>query len=370
VRRAAALPVCGSGWNIVPSPNTNDPRNSLAGVTALAADDAWAVGEHSGRTLTQHWDGRSWSIIPSPNVRGVPSQLLDVSGSAPDDVWAVGTAGQRALIEHWDGSAWRVVPAPTRGSLHDVAALGPGFALAVGFQQGKHEPRPLALRWNGDAWVEVVTVGRGDPDPVAFTSVSATSRRDAWAVGFSWPVDGLPAVTMTQHWNGTEFRLVPMPTPEYGFDILNGVTTITSDDAWAVGQSADVSPGSTIPSLTEHWDGDQWRIVPSPNREFPGFDRPQTFLRSVDAVTADEVWAIGYAQAFNDDGVTPFASPTRTLAMRWNGQRWRIVETPNAADFRHNELEDVTALSDGHAWAVGNLATAGGQQRTLIMARC
>jgi hypothetical protein len=287
-----------------------------------------------------------------------------VSGSAPDDVWAVGTAGRRgrrALIEHWDGSAWRVVPPGTQGSLQDVAALGPGFALAVGSREGEHETKPLALRWNGDAWIEVVTVRRGDPDPITFNSIGARSPRDAWAVGYSF---GDLNATMAQHWDGTRFHLVPTPTGDPGFHNLNGATAIGPDDVWAVGHSTDVTHGP-IPSLTQHWDGSQWRLVPSPNREFPRYSYSTNLLRSVDAVATDEVWAVGYAQGFNDQGVNPPASPTRTLTMRWTGERWRIAPSPNAPDQRNSQLEDVTALSDGHAWAVGSSSNG-----TLIMARC
>jgi hypothetical protein len=67
-RSAVALPECGSGWSIVPSPNTDTRRNSLSGVTALAVDDVWAVGERSAKgpvrtpvqRLPTHRDG-SWS---------------------------------------------------------------------------------------------------------------------------------------------------------------------------------------------------------------------------------------------------------------------------------------------------------------------
>jgi hypothetical protein len=364
---------CGAGWKVVRSPNTSDRVNTLNGVAAIALDDAWAVGGHFARstgtrTLIQHWDGTSWSIIPSPSVRRRPSVLNDVAASAPDDAWAVGDARHQPLIERWDGRSWTRVTAPGPGSLWGVVALGPRFALAVGYRRGAHETRPFALRWTGSAWEQVPAQGRGEPDPEFLASVSATGSNDAWAVGYGQGSE--PAETMSQHWDGTSFAAVPTPNPGAGFDVLNAVTAVAPDDVWAVGQSAADSVHSSTTSLTEHWDGRSWTRVPSPNREFPEFDHFYSHVDGVDAVSSDEVWAVGATGAFHDK--TPGgASRRRTLILKWNGGRWRLVSSPNAADIRNNELHDVSALPDGRVWAVGSSTNARASlERTLILARC
>src|SRR5215467_9326066 len=68
--RAASLnPSCTQSF--VPSPNAGSGANALFGVSAIASNDVWAVGEFSsvsaGQTLVEHWNGVSWSVVASPS---------------------------------------------------------------------------------------------------------------------------------------------------------------------------------------------------------------------------------------------------------------------------------------------------------------
>ena len=63
------------------------------------------------QTLVEHWNGSAWSVVPSPNAPGTRSNsLVSVSAVAANDVWAVGYSligfTHQTLIEHWDGSSW------------------------------------------------------------------------------------------------------------------------------------------------------------------------------------------------------------------------------------------------------------------------
>lgn len=40
-------PDCGPDWTVVPSPNVGTSYNSLHGVTAVSANDVWAVGSYT-----------------------------------------------------------------------------------------------------------------------------------------------------------------------------------------------------------------------------------------------------------------------------------------------------------------------------------
>src|SRR5258708_36687494 len=46
---------------------SNVPYAPLAGVTAISATNAWAVGRNDGSVLTEHWHGRKWSSVGLPN---------------------------------------------------------------------------------------------------------------------------------------------------------------------------------------------------------------------------------------------------------------------------------------------------------------
>jgi hypothetical protein len=173
---------------------------------------------------------------------------------------------------------------------------------------------------------------------------------------------------MAQHWDGAAFSFVPTPTPLYGFDVLHAVAAVAPDDVWAVGAAAEPSVHTKTLTHTEHWDGTEWSIVPSPNREFPGFEDYHNRLYGVDAVASDEVWAVGRAFGFDDvEGRTR----DRTLALRWNGRTWQLILSPNATDIRHSELFDVDALASGRVWAVGaSRSESVRTSHTLVLARC
>src|SRR5438270_413798 len=68
---------------------------------------------------------------------------------------------------------------------------------------------------------------------------------------------------------------------------LNGIIAISSSDVWAVGNFA-VSNSSSSRTLTEHWDGQQWSIVPSPN-----VGSNDNLFTSVAAISTTDIWAAG-----------------------------------------------------------------------------
>ncbi len=128
---ATSPSTCGKGWTVVSSPNKegkggNYYPNDLSSVTAISANDIWAVGVtvspggHGGKghALLKHWNGTAWSIVPGASPRY--ANLNGVATVAANDVWAVGriehTSGiSETLTEHWNGTTWGVVPSPNPG---------------------------------------------------------------------------------------------------------------------------------------------------------------------------------------------------------------------------------------------------------------
>jgi hypothetical protein len=147
----------GSQWSLVASPSPGTLANALNGVTAISANDVWAVGSSSAGTLAEHWNGAGWSVTPSPNSAPTDDVLNGVSGASSIDVWAVGSATNQTytrsgLIEHWDGTQWSLsltLPGSTQVSqeLYGVAARYSNDAWAVGRGNG-----PLVEHWNGANW--------------------------------------------------------------------------------------------------------------------------------------------------------------------------------------------------------------------------
>lgn len=104
----------GTRWRAVASPHRSR-MDSLDSVSVVSASDVWAVGYtvgQSGRTqtLTERWDGSQWTIVSSPNHGRKNTSLFGVSAVSANDVWAVGRYEVdqkiKPVIEHWSGSEW------------------------------------------------------------------------------------------------------------------------------------------------------------------------------------------------------------------------------------------------------------------------
>lgn len=274
----------GKNWSVVASPNpTGKTYVVLNGVDAISSNDVWAVG-HSGdpssiplQTLTEHWNGSSWSLIPSPSPGTYNGNVLNaVSAVSANDVWAVGwyqsgSTGQEggALTMHWNGTAWTVVPAPSRGQLYGVAAISSNDVWAVGEQS--------ILHWNGTSWSVVSFPPPPGDSYQILKGISAVSANDIWAVGYSqWSYfSGYRYAPLTYHWDGTRWSLIPNAG---GIDeFLFAVTAIAPNDAWAVGDNGQ----------TQHWNGAEWTRVAAP---YPGLGGR---FNSVAAASASDVWAVG-----------------------------------------------------------------------------
>ena len=118
---------------------------------------------------------------------------------------------------------------------------------------------------------------------------------------------------------------------------------MASADAWSVGEfNPGVPPTVTgRRTLTEHWDGTAWRVVRSPNESFPGVDA--SYLKDADAVTSDDVWAVGFGADFG-------SLDSRSLTIHWDGSAWSVSFQGDLGS-----LSGVATVPGGGAWAVGSL---------------
>ena len=118
--------------------------------------------------------------------------------------------------------------------------------------------------------------------------VSAISSTDAWAVGYyGVGAQGSgEANTLALHWNGTKWARIPSPDVGASANLLNGVAAASPGSARAVGDYA-ISGGMS--TLVLRWDGTRWAQVPSP---ISGSRNAQ--LLGVAAGPASGFWAVGY----------------------------------------------------------------------------
>ncbi|HKP54344.1 MAG TPA: S-layer homology domain-containing protein [Chloroflexia bacterium] len=340
------IPTCQSGWRVVPSANAGSSTNNLYAIDALAPNDVWAVGDYNDSatsnesgTLIEHWNGVQWTVVPSPNNGTAPNHLFGVSAVASNDVWAVGRyfvddETSMMLVEHWDGSTWSIVPTPDveppfDSRLTAVSAVASNDVWAVGAYFNGNIGRTLTLHWDGTEWSIVPSLSPGGEDDY-FNAVSASASDDVWAVGSFY--DGTEEGTLIEHWDGTEWSVVPSP----GNGILSGVVAIDPDDAWAVGMQSGIGASQT---LIEHWDGSTWSIVPSPS-----LGANLNNLKSISASAPNDIWAVGFYADANFS--------YSTLIEHWDGAQWSVVASP-AEEPGNSLLYGVTALNSSDAWASG-----------------
>lgn len=186
-----------------------------------------------------------------------------------------------------------------------------------------------------------------------FYGLAAIAPNDLWAVGLSYPNRVLsPSHTVTEHWNGERWSIIKSPNVGAYSNHLYGAAADASNDVWAVGDYSIDQRGSGGKTLVEHWDGSQWSVVKSPN---PGNRFSE--LLAVAAVSVNDAWAVGNVISLN---------PVRneTLIEHWNGSEWNVITSPNPGA-ASNELSAITVISASDVWAVGNDAQSNGHDMTL-----
>jgi hypothetical protein len=323
-----------TGWTVVTVPQTG-VSTVLYGAFARTGTDVWAVGRQFGPSgqpapppVAYHWNGSAWSLFTMPTLPAAAS-LAAVSASSATDAWAVGWTGgytHVALAEHWNGSAWSRVTGPGSSAkffaLNGVADLSPASAYAIGSDPG------VAYHWNGTAW-STVTLPDASFRASAMTAVSAA---DIWLVGSG------SAGAEAMNFNGSTWTVVPVQHPSANTPVLNGITAVAANDIWAVGEVKNAA-GGAVGTLTEHWNGSAWSIVPSPTAAgtFPT-------LSAVAARGSGDVYAVG--SALTSSGAT------QGLILRWNGSTWSQDTDPLGSTY-HVLYAAAAAPGAAQEWAAG-----------------
>ncbi|HKP53287.1 MAG TPA: S-layer homology domain-containing protein [Chloroflexia bacterium] len=346
----------GTGWDRVESPNWMSGYNTLRTIEVFSPTDIWAVGYYApytndysayrARTLIQHWDGTQWSIVPSPNGPGDTGYLYDISGSSPDDIWAVGDyvanismSYKQPLTLHWNGNTWSVVPTvdhPYSMSLSAVEALSSDNVWAVGSGNTGDPQNRLAhiIHWDGAQWVRDTSITGNPNESSHLAGIAVVSNNDMWAVGEYRSTPSSPFQTYIVRWNGTKWSWVTSPNVGTNNNRLLAVTALSANDVWAVGYAGPPGVGQ---ALALHWDGAQWNVVPTPAIG------DSSYFIGIDAASSGEVWAVGN---YLSGGIP------HTLVERWSGAQWEEVTTTDLSS-RSNYFSGVAVVSPGEVLAVG-----------------
>ncbi len=298
--------------------NATANNSFLLAAATIATNNVWAVGyfDLSGSTsqedtLVEHWNGSTWSIIPSPNA-GSANRLSAVSAIAANNIWAVGnfTIGgvSRTLIERWNGSSWAIVFSPNDGNadnvLTGVSAISGSDAWAVGYVSINSMLRTLTMHWNGTVW-SIVASANSSTSTSQLSAVKAVSSSDVWAAGSYFSTSLHIVQTLVLHWDGTVWSIVASPNLGTSNNALTKVDASSSTHVFFVGCYTNGANGTQALALI--WNGTGFVLTPPPS---PG---PNTVIEGITAVSDTEAWGVGY---YSSAGVT------RSMIVHWLNNVW------------------------------------------------
>src|ERR1700730_1562715 len=164
--------------------------------------------------------------------------------------------------------------------------------------------------------------------------LAAVSRDDVWAVGTTGSAPTV--VGFTEHWNGTAWSQVSFPNSNGHGPLLSSVTAVPgTSEVWTVG---------SYPSTAARWNGAAW--IPATLPTVGGAD----ILNGVAAVTASDVWAVGFYAA---GSLYPGVPLNRTRILHYDGTAWSSVNSADPSPTSTDELKAVSFSSATDGWAVG-----------------
>ena len=260
-------------------------------------------------------------------------------------VFALLFLAQPILVFAASTSGWQIVPSPNKSTvtfstnnLFGVAAISDSDVWAVGTFNGSNNNsainETITEHWNGSAWTLVPSPNVGTKGSSLF-AVSAASTNDVWAVGRVQTSSSASGNrTLIEHWNGSAWSVIASPNPSSEGDNLMGVAAISATNAWAVGFFENNAMSAEQP-LILHWDGSTWSV-------FPKIPNINMMAEAITARTASDIWAVG----------TDTASTTN-IALHFDGTQWSI--TPSASfSSAQQHISGVAAIAANDAWMVGS----------------
>ncbi len=228
--------------------------------------------------------------------------------------------------------------------------------LVVGLQSASIDAHASGLC---GPWDLVATPNIGN-SVTRLTAVTRLSPIDAWSVGY-WRSEPSGRGPLVMRWDGSAWVLIDLPeTGHLGtLPETAGVAAAPAGDVWVAGNVTTTYPTNNLP-LVLRWRDGSWDYVETvtlrPQTVYPYAARGG-LAYEVDALAADDVWAVGLANGFGDGEATSVP-----MALHWNGSSWTDVDVPRVAN-RHHELNDLVAISDDDVWAVGDYRNIGGTFR-------
>ncbi len=309
-------------------------RITSAGLFTAAAP----VGRQVVVTATDSSGGAGTSIVTIGPGIGPPQSLVgnvNASGTVASLTWKppIPVSGETVSSYSVSTSPETVVTSePGTASGATIGGLLPGTSYVVSvvaWTASGFESQPTTVLLS--TWMPPMAPhALGGLSGIACTRVS-----DCWAVGWTG------SSTLVEHWDGSQWSVVPSPSPApQGTGVfrlgLAAVACTSSSDCWTVGN---IAVDNKYNTLIEHWDGLQWSIAASP-------DPSGSSLEAVACTGSSDCWAVG-AKALKSFDYVP-------LVEHWNGSHWSIVSSPSTPP-GESGLTSIACTGSSDCWAVGSV---------------
>jgi hypothetical protein len=309
--------------------------------TAQAAVAAQAATVQAAQALSQTSTAQAIAAIAAQTAQAVQT------GTAHAIAAAAGTATAQAAIP----ATWNLVSSPNVGRGNEfraIAAVASNDVWAVGMQNSSGAPQTLTQHWDGALWSVVPSPNIGGLENALY-GVAARARDDVWAVGrYIDPGNGTTRKTLAMHWDGRAWSITPTENGGFGNSYLQAIRMFASNDVWAVGF---YGMESSSQPLTMHWDGGHWSLVANPTLDNSAGSR----VFAVDGTSTTDLWAVGHH--FVGGVAVPFT-------MHWDGSRWSVVSSPTVSGVP-TVLRGVKAIAPNNALAVGYSGASGTGQAVI-----
>ena len=285
----------------------------------------------------------SWSIVATPGLAtNTGGFLSDATCPASTLCYAVGAIGTKSLVERWNGTSWTKLssPNPTGAEsteLYGVACASSSSCMAVGtYGTTSAGWKTLAIRWNGTSWQRVTTPNPTGASTAQLYSVRCSSSTSCLAVGSY--AKGDTYKTLTERWDGAQWKTVASPNPT-GSDSseLLSISCPAASSCMAVGYGR---VNGVWKTLIEHWNGSTWTKLSSPSPSTTDSD-----LYGVTCASTTNCQAVG---GYESGGVY------KTLVEKWNGSTWTKITSPHPTGATQSELFSISCTSTTSCVAVGD----------------
>ena len=242
----------------------------------------------------------------------------------------------------------------TADSLNSLAAVtivsaSDAWAVGASYRAPTAPPHNSTFieHWDGRSWQIVPSPNSADGNDTLLT-VAAVSSSDVWAAGYSihgtssqGSESSMDLRTLIEHWDGKQWRVVPSPNGPNGKGVLDTLAAISGHDIWAAGSFPDTkSKSGLFYPLLEHWDGTGWRVVSLEGSSTP--TGTAGFFKAMSVLASNDVWAVGTGRNANEQR-------SHGLIEHWNGNQWTSVAAPPNSSI----LEGISALSAHDIWVIG-----------------